>query len=737
MDEQQSNTDLGLEAERARRLFLYLRDLAELRSKSVKDLDDYERVVWLKDLPPGRHGWSVFQELPSSSDPEVWLRIERVELPRVPELPAQLEGWVRSSHLVRVQADEPGLIDTDEQETAIPEEVKQAYSEYLHREWKPWQRRYLEIKPAYDFYTSLFAVSERRQSLGEVFELVLGLGLLTWNPDHQRIRRHMVTAPAELTVDSDDGAIELRPTDAEGRNRFELDMLEPKDRGPAEILSELNDLIEGSDPLALPEIAPGALSRWINRSRSDGRFDPTLEPPRATDQLTVVMAPAIVLRRRGQRTLSTLLGSIAENVGAGEDLPEGVARLVSTDKFVGSNGGAIRFEDPEIYFPLPSNDEQKTILDRMQQRRGVVVQGPPGTGKSHTIANLVTHLLAQGKRVLVTSHTERALRVLRDKLPEDVRHLCVSLLGSDRQSIRELEGAVEAISARQGDWSPERSQGRAEQLRAELQKIRSEIATRRNRLRQISEGASHPIELGTYSGTSQHIARQLAAEAERYSWIPDPVEDLEPPLTNAELRELLELGWSLPPEAETAAEATLPDPQQLLPPGDLEVLFKKEREFVKRRTDARKHFGEWLDRLQPLGDEAIASTRDSTRAYATELRFLLEHQKWTKEAVDDVAGGRRAVWDALFQELEVHQANLDEALDSVGSSVVEIFIDAPLSETRAGTDELIAHLRKARPFAPEYWPPELPGGIGPSWRQCGSTVLRRYQSKNSKRSALI
>lgn len=38
---------------------------------------------------------------------------------------------------------------------------------------------------------------------------------------------------------------------------------------------------------------------------------------------------------------------------------------------------------------------------------GVVVEGPPGTGKTHTIANLVSALLARGQRILVTSETLR------------------------------------------------------------------------------------------------------------------------------------------------------------------------------------------------------------------------------------------------------------------------------------------------------------------------------------------
>ena len=86
----------------------------------------------------------------------------------------------------------------------------------------------------------------------------------------------------------------------------------------------------------------------------------------------------------------------------------------------------------ELYFPLPYNEEQVTIVSRLERAAGVTVQGPPGTGKTHTIANIICHYLATGRRVLVTSKGEPALDVLQSKIPEEVRPLTVALLTSDR-----------------------------------------------------------------------------------------------------------------------------------------------------------------------------------------------------------------------------------------------------------------------------------------------------------------
>src|SRR5262249_56156229 len=97
-------------------------------------------------------------------------------------------------------------------------------------------------------------------------------------------------------------------------------------------------------------------------------------------------------------------------------------------------------------------DSQLHIVRRLQARPGVLVQGPPGTGKSHTIANLVAHLLAHGRRVLVTSHTARALEVLRDRIPAEVRELAVVVLGNDARGREARPPSVPHISARDATW---------------------------------------------------------------------------------------------------------------------------------------------------------------------------------------------------------------------------------------------------------------------------------------------
>lgn len=68
----------------------------------------------------------------------------------------------------------------------------------------------------------------------------------------------------------------------------------------------------------------------------------------------------------------------------------------------------------------------------------VILQGPPGTGKTSRIASLCSHLCGQGKSVLITALTNRALMEVADKLKDSlVKDKCVykTNITSDEQNL--------------------------------------------------------------------------------------------------------------------------------------------------------------------------------------------------------------------------------------------------------------------------------------------------------------
>src|SRR5262249_55470478 len=155
-------------------------------------------------------------------------------------------------------------------------------------------------------------------------------------------------------------------------------------------------------------------------------------------------------------------------------------------------------------------------VDRKPQ---TLVQGPPGTGKTHTAAALLSHLLAQGKRVLVTAQTDRALKEVRDKLPPAIKPLAVAVVGTAREDMSDLKVAVERIGATASEHDPAAAQQDI------LHRLDSIDVLRRRRAelhKQLVESREQEVTLHEhegYRGTLTAIAQQLQRQADTYGWL--------------------------------------------------------------------------------------------------------------------------------------------------------------------------------------------------------------------------
>jgi very-short-patch-repair endonuclease len=138
---------------------------------------------------------------------------------------------------------------------------------------------------------------------------------------------------------------------------------------------------------------------------------------------------------------------------------------------------------PEDYlFPFESNPSQRSVAQAIEQNRLIVVQGPPGTGKSQTICNLVCHLVASGKTVLVTSQKNKALEVVGEKLAKlAVEYLSMTLLKDDTESKRELAQRLDTLDAHLQEislTSLKRDVGRMNEKRHQIKQMSKELRRR-------------------------------------------------------------------------------------------------------------------------------------------------------------------------------------------------------------------------------------------------------------------
>jgi very-short-patch-repair endonuclease len=197
--------------------------------------------------------------------------------------------------------------------------------------------------------------------------------------------------------------------------------------------------------------------------------------------------------------------------------------------------------DP-IYFPKEYNDEQIEIIKKARRNNKVLVQGPPGTGKSHTIANIVCHLLATGKKILITAYTKRALEVLKEKLPDEFQSLVVNLLSGDSSSMQDLQASVNAINEEFSRGNVGEYAKQIEQLSNNLSDVRERIALNTNELIKIKEKSVRNQELNqSYKGTLTAIAEKLEKDTLQFSWYNDDFFDLENHSIENDLKTFIEL----------------------------------------------------------------------------------------------------------------------------------------------------------------------------------------------------
>lgn len=143
------------------------------------------------------------------------------------------------------------------------------------------------------------------------------------------------------------------------------------------------------------------------------------------DKITLTNQSSIILTKRPSITAGVLheLMQIAEK-------PSGVYRetalniineeyLQNKGKLADNPGKQIKdLKDFAAITPLSLSDSQENVIKSLENNHFVAVYGPPGTGKSQTIVNLVSHLIASGKTVIVASRMDKAVDVVAERLNE-------------------------------------------------------------------------------------------------------------------------------------------------------------------------------------------------------------------------------------------------------------------------------------------------------------------------------
>lgn len=705
----------------------YLTALVKVNTRTIRDLEEFQKVLWLSEIPrePKHCFTRAWGEQEESGD-DTWIEVKKFAEPLCPKVPDSCKNWVKRDTL-RNTDELPELhqtITTQKEErnaetgetflisrTLVIEEfpeVQKDWEAYVDKLWFPWTELYARYVAVQKIYSSFFLIHQELSKLGEQYELVLSLGLLTWlTPTGHQTRRHLVAAKVSLEFEPHLGKFTVKPTMDGDQAEVEFDMLDLEDQPQnAKQLSEEGRRIMRDnlwDRTALDSLLNAIANSLADSGQGEYYADRIATTNTIISKKPIVeYAPALVLRKRSARGLEYMLTKMKEQIESGVDIPNEFLDLCECVKYseIGeSNDDEVvrQTEVSEIYFPLQTNDEQRRIILTLNRQKGVLVQGPPGTGKSHTIANLICHLLAIGQRVLVTAKTPRALQVLHDKLPTEIKPLCISLLGNGTEERESLEKSVAGIVTKidkrdsfQGMWKI----GELEERVRQNHKAKAEADKKITALRE-SETYQHVLADGFYKGTAAQIARRLTQEANDFSWLVDRIApDTCLPLLQDEINDLCRNLVELDPETERQLSLSIPNPDTELPDAVIvRALFEREevaKEKVISQVERLKSpAARALDGIQ---SEAVRGLSDSLSDLAVKADTLRRRSfPWMAEAVNDVLSGKDSQWKELLKLSTSALEGLRDVATKADSHEVSISVHRDTKELLHSATAILNH----------------------------------------------
>ena len=100
------------------------------------------------------------------------------------------------------------------------------------------------------------------------------------------------------------------------------------------------------------------------------------------------------------------------------------------------------------FLVLDADSSQNYAINAVLAGQGLIIKGPPGTGKSQTIANLVSSLVARGKRVLFVAEKRAAIDAVTKRLHQrKLGELVLDLHGGVSSRRKVAESLAAALTA--------------------------------------------------------------------------------------------------------------------------------------------------------------------------------------------------------------------------------------------------------------------------------------------------
>lgn len=532
------------------KIFKYLKAFAKLRHKTIYDINSSQyQTLFLDKIPNDDITYNYVKDTEKEKR-DYWLEFKKPKSPKKPKLklPSKLIHILDEKHLIDEiflydKSQVPNLKEIVQGEMSTQEysDLDQIFKQYINNQWPKDLKSYHDknqiykkdreiYKKNFAIYSKIFKFYEDLKNHSETHELIIAVGLFSHCTNEKRTYyRHFITQLARIEYYKSTITIQVNDIDPKVEREFIADKFDAKSISQA--CTDFENIIKDEQMEDL-DLLDSVKIKNVLKNFSDqigiSEYHHNIQEPKNLTLAQTNYAPALILRKKNTNRFSEIYQDIINKL----ELSSEVKNIQLIDKLLKQKGqnssqqtGAKLSQSygtssESLYFPNPYNDEQIKILEKIQNEQAVLVQGPPGTGKSHTIANLICHLLSQGNKILVTSYTKRALEVLKNKLPTEYQELVVHYLGNDQQSKQDLAASVNAIQHKINHRIDNTDQIISK--KQELKDLKEDLARATNQRKRIIKKDTERITYNSkYSGIKVDILSKLRDEEDTFKWYQD------------------------------------------------------------------------------------------------------------------------------------------------------------------------------------------------------------------------
>jgi very-short-patch-repair endonuclease len=673
---------------RMKQLFKYLEALNQHRNPAIMNVEDYSWKLWIQSLPKhsnlkllgkNTNQLDMFNLYEDGDD----IDLENIIVIRRPKLkdcppPQNLKSWLhegwenpfKETQIIESRPKEKNEFpfmsgDSTEKNNTELEYFNDNESRVIdYLSWletrKVWAEEEKESRKAMKIYEDFYDLYRLFKREPDRFEIVLGDGVITWSTEEGRLYHPLLLQQVLLQFDPEKVEFTILPSDrpSEFYSQIFHSNADVDASSIADAIKSVNQ--ERFHPLGGTGVEI-FLKSFISSVVSNGEFIEDSESLQFKDHPQIVRKPVLFLRNK-DLGFASCIEKILENIERGKEPSNFFKNIVGIDQDDCANHYDETFsrktiKPNEILLGKESNEEQIKIAESLEVHDSVLVQGPPGTGKSHTIANLIGHLLAQGERVLVTSKTSKPLRVLKRHMAKEIRSLAVSVLQDDLEAKKDLESSVNEIVKNLTSKDPQILIQQEKRLIENRDKVLSELNQFKAQLIEALRSEYTEIAIDGQTLRPSEAGKRIAQGLDIHSWLPDPdAPEKTLPITQEEFDFIFEFNDKMSKEEEALLMDPLPELSEL---PTSEELFKMKEDYESSRQFIQDPFDALWDSKRCISSKDIKSVWNFAQLC---LKALVFEDNWQKEVLYDgyLGGNRFQPWEDLLEKIEDISQSLNE-----------------------------------------------------------------------------